>query len=159
MVHKPKHRVHSFQGLLNDGGQDEINLERQNLNLAYRIIKFEVMSNHPGAVSTEDIVKVYKEKQSSIDGVVDFSDPDLLAAALWHDNNGSAYPISYQVIFGNKLFSRNIWVTASDIEGSFATNYYLELEEVPVGAATLMQLKLGVARKLDLKEGPYIPPD
>jgi len=146
MVHKPKHKVHSFRGLLIDGGQDEINLERSNVNLAYRIVKFEVMGNNPGTATSEAIVKIYKNRQSSIDGTVDFSEAELLAAALWHDADGSAYPLSYQVIFENALFSRNIWVTASDVDGAYSTNYYIELEEVPVNSSTLMQIKLGTAR-------------
>jgi hypothetical protein len=39
-----------------------------------------------------------------------------------------------------------------DIAGSESCNYYIEIEEVPVEAATLMQLKLQVARKLNLQQ-------
>jgi len=60
-----------------------------------------------------------------------------------------------QIIFENEIFSRNIYLTAKEIVGASGTvNYYIELEEVPVSAATLMQLKLGVARKLSLSESP-----
>jgi len=154
MVHKPKHKVHSFRGLLGHSGQDEINLERSNLNLAYRIIKFDVMGNTPGADSQEAIVKIYREEQTSVDGVVDFDDVDLLGVAIWMNKSSVDFPVSHQVIFDNTLFSRNIYVTNEDVDtGSLnACNYYIELEEVPVGSATLMQLKLGVARKLNLSE-------
>jgi len=152
MVHKPKHKVHSFRGLLGDGGQDEINLERQNLNVAYRIVKLDIMGNTPGADSQESIVKIYREKQTSIDGVVNFDDPDLLGVAIWMNKSSVDFPVSHQVIFDNTLFSRNIYVTSDDVDSSNACNYYIELEEVPVGAATLMQLKLAVARKLNLSE-------
>ena len=149
MVHKPKHKVHSFRGLLGDGGEDEINLERQNVNTAYRIVKFEVMGNAPGAETQESIVKIYRESPSSIDGVVNFSDPDLLGAATWMYHSGSSNPQGTQpVIFDNILFSRNIFVTHSDVSQSNSCNYYIEIEEVPVTAATLMQIKLGSARKL-----------
>ena len=57
-------------------------------------------------------------------------------------------------IFDNILFSRNIFVSQYDNDGDRALNYYIELEEVPVNAATLMQLKLGVARKLNLSQNP-----
>jgi len=155
MVHKPKHKVHSFRGLLGDGGQDEINLERQNLNLAYRIVKFQVMGNNPGIEIQESIVKIYKEKQSSIDGVVNFNDQDLLGVATWMYHSNSAYPQGTQpVIFDSMLFSRNIYITHDDVSQTFSCNYYIELEEVPVGAATLMQLKLQVARKLNLSQDP-----
>jgi len=73
MVHKPKHKVHSFRGLLGDGGQDEINLERQNMNIAYRIVKFQLMAKTPGAVSREHVAKVTREEETTVDGVIDFT--------------------------------------------------------------------------------------
>jgi len=153
MVHKPKHKVHSFRGLLSSGGEDEINLERQNVNLAYRIVKLELFSQAPGAGNQNSIIQVFRENQSSSVGTVDFTDPDLLAVGQWKESAGVSYPISIPVIFDNILFSRNIHVTHLDVEGNNdSCNYYIELEEVPVGAATLMQLKLGVARKLSLSE-------
>jgi len=152
MVHKPKHKVHSFRGLLTNGGQDEINLERQNLNLAYRITKFRIMgpSNN---VTLEACVKIFKESQSSIDGNVSFSNPDLLAASIYIQSSSTADPEFTIVIFDNTLFSRNIFVTHSDTQSN-AINYYIEIEEVPVTASTLMQLKLAVARKLSLTQDP-----
>jgi len=153
MVHKPKHKVHSFRGLLGDGGEDEINLERQNVNIAYRIVKFELLSNTPGAANAEHVVKVYRESPSSITAVIDFSETDLLAAGIVTSTD-SGYSQVYNgptVIFDNTLFSRNIYVSHRETHSNVACNYYIELEEVPVGAATLMQLKLGVARKLNLQ--------
>lgn len=149
MVHNPKHKVHSFRGLLGDGGQDEINLERQNVNLAYRIVKFQLMPNNPMTADGEHVVKIYREEQTSIDGVIDFTDTDLIGASIIaNETDGKFYPININVIFDNVLFSRNIYVTHVDQHGSTSCNYYIEIEEVPVGAATLMQLKLGTARKL-----------
>ena len=149
MVHKPKHKVHSFRGLLGDGGQDEINLERQNVNLAYRIIKFQLM----GPDVTEDVescVKIYRENQTTIDHVINFRDPDLLAAGVLSQQAATPNQLDQVVIFDNILFSRNIFVTLKGSGSTADVNYYIEIEEVPVAAATLMQLKLGVARKLDL---------
>ena len=80
MVHKPKHKVHSFRGLLGDGGQDEIHLERSNVNLAYRVIKFQIVTTAPGTVRVEHIVKIYREEQTSIDGVIDMS---AILDAMW----------------------------------------------------------------------------
>jgi len=151
MVHKPEHKVHSFRGLLTDGGQDEINLERQNLNLAYRIVKFQCMQD--GFGNSEMVVKIYREKQTSIDSSIDFNQTDLLGACMLSGSSGGeAYPEDTTVIFDNTLFSRNIFVTAGASSSADPTNYYIEIEEVPVGPATLMQLKLGVARKLSLTQ-------
>jgi len=153
MVHKPKHKVHGFRGLLSSGSEDEINLERQNVILAYRIIKLELFAQSPGAVNQNSIVQVFRESQSSIVGTVDFTDTDLLAAGQLKEAAGVAYPVSSPVVFDNILFSRNIYVTHLDVEGgNDSCNYYMELEEVPVTSATLMQLKLGVARKLSLQQ-------
>jgi hypothetical protein len=153
MVHKPKHRVHSFRGLLADGGQDEINLERQNVNLAYRVVKFQLMAKTPGATAREHVAKVTRESLSTINGVVDFTDVDLLAVGIWLASDNILYgTVSHDVIFDNVLFSRNIFVSQSDVSGANSCNYYIELEEVPVTAATLMQIKLGVARKLNLQQ-------
>ncbi len=157
MVHKPKHKVHSFRGLLANGGEDEINLERQNLNLAYRIIKFQAMVATPYAGDdAEHVVKIYREKQTSINGDVNFTDTNLLGVAIINNSNtGYKYPSIPVIIFDNTLFSRNIYVTGFDGGPTgLNVNYYIELEEVPVGAATLMQLKLAVARKLNLTQDP-----
>jgi len=153
MVHKPKHRVHSFRGLLANGAEDEINLERQNMNLAYRIVRFELMANAPTASDNEAVVKIYRESQAgSIDATVDFTQTDLIAAGYWRQADNPAYPINTQTIIDPILFSRNIYITLQQGSGSASCNYFIELEEVPVGAATLMQLKLGVARKLNLQQ-------
>jgi len=151
MVHKPKHKVHSFRGLLADGGQDEINLERQNVNLAYRIVKFQVMAAD-GDTNTDPTVKIYREEQTSIVSTVDFTETDLLGAALLNEHESSAYQPSPIVIFDNVLFSRNIYVSQKGASFSLSVNYYIEIEEVPVSPSTLMQLKLQVARKLNLTQ-------
>jgi len=107
--------------------------------LAYRIIKLELFAQSPGAVNQNSIVQVFRESQSSIVGTVDFTDTDLLAAGQLKEAAGVAYPVSSPVVFDN-------------IGGNDSCNYYMELEEVPVTSATLMQLKLGVARKLSLQQ-------
>jgi len=149
MVHKPKHKVHSFRGLMADESQFEVNLERQNVNVAYRIIKFELLP--PDAnTALENTVKIYKDEQTTIDRHIDLGDPDILAAGIIQQSvstQGSAYS---HVIIDNILFSRNIFIThMSESAGIGKTvNFYVEIEEVPVTAATLMQIKLGTARRL-----------
>ena len=154
MVHKPEHKVHSFRGLLGDGGQDEIRLERQNANVAYRIVKFQIIDDTPGASNTENVVKIYTEEQSSIDGVVNFGDSALLGVAFWvYNHSNPTFSTPQAVIFDNEIFNQDIYVTNKDVApNATPCNYYIELEEVPVSASALMQLKLGVARKLNLKQ-------
>ena len=146
MVHKPKHKVHSFRGTLLSGGQDEINLERSNLNIAYRIVKLDAVAESPGAANYESVIKVYRENQTSVDGVVQFSDPELLGVAIYTIRTSTPTGAT-TIIFDNVLFSRNIYVTAFEVDGARTTNYYLEIEEVPVSASALIQLKLGTARR------------
>ena len=155
MVHKPKHKVHTFKGMILTGGQDEINLEGQNVNVAYRILSFKIMGRDPLVDEGETVMKVYRESQSSINGQVDFTDPDLLAAALYTNRaTARTYPINQVMLSDTTIFSRNVYVTMLDDSASTGCSYILELEEVPVSASALMQLKLGVARKLNLTESP-----
>ena len=152
MVHKLKHKVHSFRGLLGDGGYDEINLERQNVNLAYRVVKLQIIRQAPTA-SIDHVVKVLREEPTTVpssSATIDLSDMDLLAVAALSGTAFGEYDST--IIFDNVLFSRNIYVTHTDNDGGDDCNYYIEIEEVPVTAATLMQLKLQVARKLSLQQ-------
>ena len=153
MVHKPEHKVHSFRGLLGDGGQDEINLERQNANVAYRIVKLELFPNSPGTATVESTVQVWRELQDSFSQATDFGNPELLAASYLHISQEANDPgDSVMVVFDNILFSRNIFITHTETNASSACNYYIEIEEVPASASALMQLKLGVARRLNLEQ-------
>ena len=155
MVHKPEHKVHSFRGLLGDGGQDEINLERQNANVAYRIVKFEIMPNSFTGSDRVHGVSVWREKQTSISTSAytpDFGDPDVLAIGIVAWDSTQPQLSGETTIFDNVLFSRDIYVTHTEESGGGSCNYYVELEEVPVSASALMQLKLGVARRLNLEQ-------
>jgi len=146
MVHKPKHKVHSFRGLLGDGEEDEINLERQNVNLAYRITKFQVMGPDNNT-NFEQVLKIYNISTTA-STTIDFSDPTLLGAAVIGGDDSRSILTQPVIIFDNVLFSRNIFVTNKGHDNTASVNYYLELEEVPVTASTLMQIKLGTARRL-----------
>ena len=155
MVHKPEHKVHSFRNLINDDGSVEIELERQNLNVAYRIVKFNVIPVNPGVSPSEAIIKVYRENTADVTTpsiTIDFSDTNLIAAAYCTVGSTAGGASTIIVIFDNVLFSRNIYVTYKDGSSETQANFYLEIEEVPVSASALMQLKLGVARRLNLEQ-------
>ena len=151
MVHKPKHKVHSFRGLLGDGGIDQIRLERQNANIAYRIVKFQVLSNDLNA-NLESTVKIYKDNPESADELVDFSDPALLGAATLNQASQQYYFPAGIIIFDNEIFSRDIYVINKCHDNIGPINYYIEIEEVPVSASALIQIKLGTARRIKTKE-------
>jgi hypothetical protein len=124
--------VKSFRGLLADGGQDQIRLQTNNGKTGYQIVKFELMGNEPGAKSLEGSCKIYKDKQTSVDNVVNFSETALLAAAEYHKEQNTAYPLSASVIFDNQIFNQDIYVTWKDNTADEKINYYVELDVIPL---------------------------
>ena len=132
-------RILSYRGLLADGGQDTILLSTKKGEKGYRITKFEIMAHEPGAQTYENIVKVYKDEQSSVDGVIDFNQNRLLAAGYFESNSGAGSLPFYQfAIFDNEIFNQDIFVTASDVNGSQPINYYLELEVIKLDESQAM---------------------
>ena len=128
--------IKSFRGLLADGGQDTIVLHTNRGEIGYRIVKFQLMPNNPGVGGSESIVKVYKIEQTVVDGVVDFSDNTLIAAAFQKTQEDSANTEAGIVtIFDNEIFNQDIYVTAVDVRGSLLTNYYIELEQIKLDLA------------------------
>jgi len=143
-------KMHSFRGLLRDGAQEKIRIEGATGEIAWRITKFEIIDIQPGDANPENVVKIYREKQSSIDATVNFTDTELLGVACYA-TSGSNTVLSRVIIFDNTLFSRNIYVTQSDASGTgIKCNYYIELEEVKVSAAGMAQLAVAAARRLGL---------
>ena len=147
MDYKRTGKTHSFRGLLADGGQDKIRIQGPVGDIAWRITKFAILGPD-GNSHVESSIKIYREKQTSIDGTINFGDADLLGAALYSQNSSAhQYPVDIVVIFDNALFSRNIYVTQSETVGSASCNYYIELEEVKVGKAGMAQLAVAAARR------------
>jgi len=122
--------IKTFRGLLQDGGQDQIYLHGGDSGTGYRIVKFELMGNEPGAKSLEGSCKIYKVLQTAVDNVIDFSDNTLLAAGEYHKEQNTAYPLSNSVVFDNEIFNQDIYITWKDNTADEKLNYYLELEEV-----------------------------
>jgi len=90
------------------------------------------MGNEPSNVNYEHIVKIYKTQQSSIDGVIDFSDNRLLAAAFLEGSTSVTSTDGVIVIFDTEIFNQDIYITHSDIEATSECNYYIELEQMPL---------------------------
>jgi len=145
--YKGTSKMHSFRGLLADGGQDRIRIQGATGEIAWRITKFQIIGSTPGADTQESIVKIYRESQDSATGTIDFTEDELLAAAIWQLREAPGYPLSTTVVFDNALFVRNIYVTHNDVGASENCNYYIELEEVKVSAAGMAQLAVAAARR------------
>jgi len=151
MHYKGTGKIHSFRGRLTDvdgGNQDKISIQGSVGSIAWRITKFKIMSAAPGVTAAEYTVKIFREVQSSITGLIDFRDNELLAAATLKVQTTLSSPESaLEVIFDNALFVRDIYVTNFDADSSADVNYYIELEEVKVGATGMAQLAVAAARR------------
>jgi len=128
--------VKTFRGLLTDsspGNQNRIRLTTIKGKVGYRIVKLQTIGPAPGVTGIESVVKIYKTNQTTVDGVVDFTDTELLAVCTYarHEdvlNSGE----NELVIFDTEIFNQDIFITAIDTVGSTGTNYYLELEVIPL---------------------------
>jgi len=119
--------IKTFRGTLLDGAEDRIRLSTKKGKIGYRIIKFQVMASNPITTSAEHICKIFKVSQSSVTSVVDFSDGNLLAVALFIHNDNYANTQT-QVIFEKEVFNQDVFITHDTGAGSDPLSYYLELE-------------------------------
>ena len=149
MHYKGTGKVHSFKGLLADGGQRKIRIQGPVGAIAWRITKFQIMPENPhNANVVNHVMKLYREKQTSIDAVVNFTDDELMGVATYTEDPGVRDMPGYGiVIFDNTLFSRNIFITNKELHNNLAGNYYIELEEVKISAAGMAQLAVAAARR------------
>ena len=122
--------VKSFRGQLAAGGQERISLGTIQGKVGYRIVKFQVMPDHPFTDTVEHVMKIYKSLQSTINGTVNFTDPDLLGAATFTetlDLDQAGYGV---VIFDHEIFNQDIYITHAETTNSEPGNYYIELERI-----------------------------
>lgn len=137
--------IKTFRGLLANGEQQRVALHHNSGKTGYRILKFQIMNNIPGTLDHENIVKIYKVQQMTVDGVVDFSENTLIGAAFRSgDATANNYPEDITVIFDGEIFNQDIYLTNIDVSGNVALmNYYIELEEMSLALdeATVATLK------------------
>jgi len=142
-------QMHSFRGLLADGGQDKIRIEGATGAIAWRITKFQIISTAPGQGADESILQIWREEQSSVSTTavtLDFTESELLGVGYWAAP-AAGYHLDSIVVFDNALFVRNIYVTHTNVASAVACNYYIELEEVKLSAAGMAQLAVAAARR------------
>ena len=120
--------IKTFRGLLGDDSQDKIRLSTKKGKIGYRIHKFQLMFDKPGTESVENVVKIFKVIQSSVDGLIDFSDGNLLAASFLSGSTSATYPEDITTIFDQEIFNQDIYITHTDVAGANSVNYYLEVE-------------------------------
>lgn len=138
--------IKSFRGLITEGTQDTISLHTNTGKTGYRITKFQLMPNAPGAQTNNGIVKIFSIPQTGIattGGTIDFTDNTLIAAGYYEDNASTAYVAESTIIFDNVKFNQDIFITFTDNQDTGEVNYYLELEQVKLdlNEATVATLK------------------
>ena len=128
-------RIISFRGQIANGEQDIVVLHTNTGSTGYRMKKLQAIDglpgNPPGATDVELICKIYKIEQTTIDGVVDFSDNRLLGVVYYQGGNISTEQNASTIIFDNEIFNQDIYVTMN-ITGTSLGNYYIELEQMPL---------------------------
>jgi hypothetical protein len=122
--------IKTFRGQLGDGEQETIRLGTNKGLMGYKINKFQLMPDAPGTVEHELVCKIYKYKQDTIDGNVNFDDGTLLGVSIMMAYAPTASITTTTTIFDNVVFNQDIYVTAIDMESSSKTNYYIELEQI-----------------------------
>jgi len=128
--------IKTFRGLLAAGGQDRIRLQTIKGKMGYKVIKFEVIDKTPGTDTLECVVKIYKELQSTIDGVINFTDSALLASAYFGQTVSQYSNLEKVTVFDNEIFNQDIYITSYDNTGNNESiNYYVELEVIPLDDA------------------------
>jgi hypothetical protein len=135
-------RILSYRGLLVSGGQDTILLSTKKGEIGYRITKMQLMPWIYGGGSSEQesVVKVYKDFQSSISEIIDFSDNRLLGAGIVNnDDSGEDNATRDLIVFDYEIFNQDIYVTHVNQHADGAPcNYYLELEVIKLDESQAM---------------------
>ena len=122
------------------GNKQTIRLATKDGLIGYSIKKFEIIPNNFGSTIDANIQIYTEASAANPSGVIDFSNPLLLAVAAYY--NGT-YEIDQTVIFDNVRFNQDIYLAYHEAIGSEPCNYYLELEKVKLdlNEATVATLK------------------
>jgi len=142
--------IKTFRGILDDGEQEVIRLSTKKGKIGYRIVKFQCMQD--GFGNSEMVVKIFKVTQTAITSSIDFSDGNLLAACMISGSSGAeAYPEDVTIIFDQKIFNQDIYITAAASSSADPTNYYIELE-----METLSDNAAAVSTLRDIRLNPQV---
>lgn len=124
--------------MLADGDSAKVNLHTTDGSTGYRIVKFETITNDPGAAAAESLIKIYSTRNDDVitpNSKIDFSDQTLLAVGYVAINSDNVGIMTKEIIFDNAVFNQDIYITCHDNKGSTACNYYFELEQIKLDAA------------------------
>ena len=123
--------IKTFRGILVHNTEQKIRLTTKKGKVGYKIHKFQIMSNSPTTASAECVMQIFKVTQTTVGYKVDFSDGNLLGAAVWSTHaSAEANPEDSTIIFEREVFNQDIFITHYNTTGSETCNYYLELEVI-----------------------------
>jgi len=126
--------IKTFRGKLVDDSQDRIYLAGGDGSTGYRIVKFQCMQ--AGFGNSEQVVQIWKVKQTVITNSIDFSNEKTLGACMISgESSAHTRPEDVTVIFDNEVINQDIYITSKGSSYTQDTNYYLELEEVRMSDA------------------------
>ena len=137
-------KLKSFRGSIADGAIQKIRLSTNNGLTGYKIKRFEAIPNAPGTGSSNHILKVYANVQTTTSGTIDFDNPQILASVWMRDNVDANYVGAIEsIIVDNKVINQDIYVTHVETVSTEQCNFYLELEEMKlsIDEATVATLK------------------
>jgi len=138
--------VKTYRGRLAEGGQDRIPLATKDGSVGYRIAKLAVMGPD-GSEAIDSVLKIYKEEQSAVDNIINFTDNSLLAAAVISQSSAATnYPEDVSVIFDQEIFNQDIYITLKGAGQSAKVNYYIELEQMKLDHTQNMSATLKAIR-------------
>ena len=119
-------RIINFRGLLLDSTKQRIRLSTRDGKTGYRIKKFQLMANNPGAQDHEAVVKIFSVEPVTNTATVNFDDPTLLAAGFYTANASAFnYPATLFTIFDNVKVNQDIWITLGQDSHNFKNTYVI----------------------------------
>ena len=121
----------TFRGLIEPSVVDQVPLSTRSGSIGYKIKKLQFIGHNPQTEGYESVLKIYSVPQTtaSVDGVIDFSDNTLLAAAFLTGDHQPSQMFQQVIVVDNVKFNQDIYITHSNTQGH-ALNYYMELEQV-----------------------------
>ena len=134
--------IKTFRGILDSGETETIRLHTTDGMTGYRIKKFQLIQEKPGAQDTESVVMVCKRSFTPTTDI-NLDDQNIIAVGFYGGGQiASAYPIQEVIIFENEIVNQDIFIGTQDHQ-SKKMNYYLELEQVKLdlNEATVATLK------------------
>jgi hypothetical protein len=122
--------IKSFRGKIASGGTETISLHTNDGSVGYKITKFELLGSDPQGTSQETTMKIFSIPQTAVTSTIDFSDQTLLAVGYYDSSSSQSYNPPAVVVFDNKIFNQDVYITAVDSNSAAATNYHIEMEQV-----------------------------